>query len=607
MLLPTFANILALLICVVSCTPLAVHETRRSAPAGFTSLGAAPDSNMLTLKFALASKNIPGLENKLSSISSPGSSEFRQWLSKDEVKAFVQPCNETVNAFKSFAFSNGLTPTSISSNGDWVSLTLPVATANKLFGADFQDFEHASLTQPITRTLSISLPAELVGHVEVIHPTTSFSTSGFAASRQISPSSRRRNLEEKRLIGERAESETGAEDCDGLDIPMTPACLQKLYGIPTTPATQQSNSLMVTGYLSISPNRTDLSTFLKDYRSDVPSNTTYELVQTGTEGVEPPPADAAVLQLEADLDIQYSLGLVTGVPVQFLSVKTPSTELDGFATALLETNMFLEGLDNPPSVVTTSYGPTETDFGESMTRRALTTFDTHYIHPYNRKICNSYLALTARGISVVYSAGDGGVRGSHDNPSVPGSCESNDFLVVFPASCPWVTAVGATQGIHPEIATNLTGGGFSNLFPRPWYQIDAAESYLKGLSADFPGHFNRSGRAYPDVAVQGGNLDFIYQGHTVHTGGTSFSSPIFASVIATINDRLVAAGKPVLGFLNPWIYANADAFTDITEGHNSGHDCPADSPAFDAAKGWDPLTGVGSPVFDKLLAAAFTN
>ncbi|KAK7053666.1 family S53 protease-like protein [Favolaschia claudopus] len=587
MLLPAFANILALL-SVVSCTRLAVHESRRAAPAGFTSLGAAPDSHVLTLKFALTPKNIPGLEQKLASLSTPGSSEFRQWLSKDEVKAFVQPSNETVSAFNSWASANDLAFTVLSPNADWVSLTLSVATANKLFGAHFQEFEHASLPQPITRTLSISLPAELVGHVEAIHPSTSFSTSSFGASRQIAPSARQRNLE-KRLTVKRTESEAEEEDCDGLDVPMTPACLQNLYGIPTTPATQQDNSLMVTGYWSISPNRTDLSTFLEDYRSDIPANTTYELIKIGTDGVEPAPADAAVLVLEADLDVEYTVGLVTGVPVQFLSVATPSTEFDGFATALLEANIYLEGLDNPPSVVTTSYGLTETDLSESMTR----------------KICNSYLALTARGISLTFGSGDGGVYGGHDNSSIPGLCTSNDFLVVFPASCPWVTAVGATQGIHPEAATNLTGGGFSNLFPRPWYQADAAESFLKGLPADFPGHFNRSGRAYPDVAVQGANLDFIYRGTTVHTGGTSFSSPIFASVIAMINDRLVAAGKPVLGFLNPWIYANMDAFTDITEGHNSGYECPAESVAFDAAKGWDPLTGVGSPIFDKLLAAAF--
>ncbi|KAK7053680.1 family S53 protease-like protein [Favolaschia claudopus] len=583
MLLPAFANILALL-SVVSCTRLAVHESRRAAPSGFTSLGAASDSHMLTLKFALTPKNIPGLEQKLASISTPGSSEFRQWLSKDEVKAFVQPSNETVSAFKSWASANDLTPTVLSPNADWVSLTLSVATANKLFGARFETFTHQALTQPITRTLSISLPSELVGHVKVIHPSTSFSTSTFASDPIYPPS--RRNIEKQLTVQRDAEAGKG---CDGIEIPMTPACLQKLYGMPSTPAAQQNNSVMVTGYWSTSPNRTDLSTFLEDYRSDIPSTTTYDLIPIGHDGVQMPPSEAGILQLEANLDIQYTLGLVTGVPVQFLSVETPSTEVEGVATAFLETSLYLEGLENPPSVVTTSYAPTETDFGESMTRR----------------LCDSYMALSARGVSVLFASGDGGVRGTHDYRSIPGFCENNDFLAIFPASCPWVTAVGATQGVHPEVSTNLTGGGFSALFPRPWYQEEAAENFLKTLPDDFPGKFNRSGRAYPDVAVQGGNLAYIFRGRSMAIGGTSLSSPIFASVIATINDRLKAAGKPVLGFLNPWIYANADAFTDITVGHNSGYECPVESVAFDATKGWDPLTGVGSPIFVKLLDAAF--
>ena len=72
--------------------------------------------------------------------------------------------------------------------------------------------------------------------------------------------------------------------------------------------------------------------------------------------------------------------------------------------------------------------------------------------------------------------------------------------------------------------------------------------------------------------------------------GTSASSPTFAGIIALINDRLKAAGKPALGFLNPFLYANPSAFTDVTTGHNSGFVCPATSVAFDAVAGWDALS-----------------
>ncbi|KAK7053665.1 family S53 protease-like protein [Favolaschia claudopus] len=587
MIFSTFAHLLAVAT-AVSCSPLVLHESRSSAPAGFISRGAAPDSELLTLKFALTPNDISGLEEKLKSISTPGSPDFREWLSKDEVKAFVQPSNATVNAFNSWASANGLKSSVVSPNGDWVSLTLPVSTANQLLGARFETFTHRSLAHPITRTLSISLPSELVGHVEAIHPATSFADRLVPRQQITSPSLVRRSLE-RRLVP-RDDSEPS---CNDTVTPMTPQCLQKIYGIPSTPATQKNNTIMVTGYVSIFPNDTDISTFLEDFRPDISPNTTYDIIRIANASSDPPAPELAVLQLEADIDVQYTIGLATGVPVQFLSVgpgtdATNASDAEMLGNAILGTNVFLEELENPPSVVTTSYGPLESDFDESMAR----------------KICNSYMALGARGISMLFSSGDGGVRGSHDNSSIPGLCENNTFIPVFPASCPWVTAVGGTEGGFPEVATNLTGGGFSNLFPRPWYQQEATETFLKTLPEDFPGQFNKSGRAYPDVSAQGGNLAFVFRGLSLATGGTSLSSPIFGSVIALINDRLVAAGKPVLGFLNPWIYANADAFTDITVGHNSGFECPTQSVAFDAAKGWDPLTGVGSPVFDKLLAAA---
>lgn len=76
-----------------------------------------------------------------------------------------------------------------------------------------------------------------------------------------------------------------------------------------------------------------------------------------------------------------------------------------------------------------------------------------------------------------------------------------------------------------------------------------------------------------DVAAIGFNVPIISNGTADPTlvDGTSCSSPIFASVIALLNDELIAAGRPPLGFLNPWLYSNATtAFNDITTGSNPG-------------------------------------
>jgi hypothetical protein len=180
-----------------------------------------------------------------------------------------------------------------------------------------------------------------------------------------------------------------------------------------------------------------------------------------------------------------------------------------------------------------------------------------------RKICNGYMAAGARGISVIFSSGDNGVHARDD----PSSCSNNTFVVQFPASCPYgvctsahvaqcspltlnaVTTVGSSQGF-PETAAPFSAGGFSNTFDRPAYQDIAVTEFLSTIPPEFPGVFQRAGRAYPDVAMQGVNYQAFDGGNLTHGSGTSASAPAFASLIALLNARLVADGHTPLGFLN---------------------------------------------------------
>ncbi|KAJ7671750.1 family S53 protease-like protein [Mycena rosella] len=533
-------NLLAVLsiVTAASAASMVLHESRASAPAGFVRKGLAPVDETVTLRVALAPNNVAGLENKLMSISTPGSSDFRQWLSMEEVKAFVQPSEETVSVFNAFASANGLKPTVISPNEDWVSITLPISQANQLFAAQFEIFAHPAMLNTITRTLSVSLPSELVGHVDVVHPTTEFVEPNTRLVPAMIP-----------VLDKRAPAPScNSSVASGV---ITPACLQALYGIPTAAATSAGNALLVTAYEDEFAQTADLSAFLKLLRPDIPSTTGFTLLSDDG-GVNTQGANEA--GTEANLDIQYTTGIATKVPIQFLSVGG-----NNFATSLLDTTTFLDGVAKPPTVMTTSYGSTESSFGSTMAT----------------KVCNGYMALGSRGISVIFASGDGGVRGNHDTTSV---CNNNVFMPVFPASCPFLTSVGSTQGFAPEKAINFTGGGFSNVFPTPSYQTTAVASFLKTVPSTFAGTFNKAGRGYPDVSVQGWNFEIVSGGVTGTVGGTSASSPTFAGIIALINDQLIAAGKPVLGFLNPFLYSAAPtAFNDITTGHNSGFVCPASS------------------------------
>jgi tripeptidyl-peptidase I len=162
-----------------------------------------------------------------------------------------------------------------------------------------------------------------------------------------------------------------------------------------------------------------------------------------------------------------------------------------------------------------------------------------------------------------------------------------------------VTSVGGTQG-SPETSASFSGGGFSNIFLRPSYQSSVVSDYLKSIGPTNSGLFNVSGRGFPDIAAQAENVEIYNASSAGHVSGTSCASPIFASIIALLNDELIAAGKGPLGFINPLLYTNPGALKDVTSGGNPG----CNTNGFPASRGWDPVTGLGSPKYAALRKAA---
>jgi len=258
------------------------------------------------------------------------------------------------------------------------------------------------------------------------------------------------------------------------------------------------------------------------------------------------------------------------------------------------------GAYTPTNVISVSYG-----FGEN-----------EYSYFYENRQCQEYMKLGLQGVSVIYSSGDSGVSNREEclgaNITVD-TYPDGAFSPSFPASCPWVTSVGATQfndDDTTETAVNdpdqsfWSGGGFSNYWPAPSYQQTTLKNYFtktpppyNNLTAYGTPYYNKTGRGYPDVSALGLDYLMYLSGDLQNVGGTSMSAPIFASIINLINEERLTAGKSTVGFLNPTLYKNPQAFTDITTGSNPG--CNVNG--FDAVKGWDPVTGLGTPKFDKLL------
>ncbi|KAK0214443.1 family S53 protease-like protein [Armillaria fumosa] len=535
------------------------YERRDAAPNDFVGVGAADPKAILNFRIGLVPKDTAGLEKALYAVSEPGSDLYGQHLSFEEVKSFSAPTPEAATAVTAWLSENGITDVNLGGAfDDWLTFTAPVDKANTLLSAKYENFVHIDTGELVIRTLAASIPSDLTDFIEVVHPTTSFARLASGPKPVISiPLTS--NLTE--------EANPAPSSCNDM---VTPACLQALYSIPATHATQSSNKLAVSGFLDQFAQTADLRTFLHALRPDMSSTTTFT-TQTLDGGQNPQSVNDA--GIEANLDIQYTIGVATGVPTVFISVGDDSTDgVDGF----LDIINFLNSQPNPPQVLTTSYGFDETGFPSSLAAR----------------LCNAYMSLGARGVSILFSSGDGGVGGSQ-----PGkTCTS--FIPTFPAGCPYITSVGATQGVT-ETAAGLSSGGFSNIFTRPSYQASAVSTYLTALGNTYAGKYQAQGRGFPDVAAQGSDVLIVSGGQGYLVDGTSCSSPIFASVISLINDRLIAAGKPVLGFLNPFLYANPKAFFGITAGSNPG--CGTNG--FPARAGWNPVTGLGTPNFAALLKA----
>merc|ERR1712176_196599 len=238
-----------------------------------------------------------------------------------------------------------------------------------------------------------------------------------------------------------------------------------------------------------------------------------------------------------------------------------------------------------------SYGSIEPEVSASV----MTTFNTEA------------MKLGTQGVTIFVSSGDDGVA----NFAARGEASNCGYTPSFPASSPYVTAVGATQGGvtgGSEVVSSsqtggviTTGGGFSTKFEAPSWQKDAISAYFSAVSPQPVSGYSASGRGYPDIAMAGHNYEVVIAGQLYSVSGTSASSPVVAAMASLVNAKLSANGGTSLGFINPTLYqAGASSFNSITSGNNK---CTASttccSQGFTATVGWDPVTGWGSVDYAK--------
>ncbi|KAM3437147.1 hypothetical protein NHJ13734_004794 [Beauveria thailandica] len=566
-----YASLLPLLAALAAASPANLEMTLKQSlptiPQGWQVHSDAPADHKINMHIGLKEQNMDQLQKRLLEMSHPEHADYGKHMSKAEVDALTAPTQETVESVTSWLSSHGVEAGKVS-NG-LMPVTVTISQAEKMLGTKYHIYHHAAEDKYTIRTTQYSLPQAVHSEVNMIQPTTMFSDMGMI-NRQLTASKSARSKSPKTPKSKRAQ-------CGGS---VNPACLRSLYNINYTPSSSKS-LLGVAGYLEEVANQDDLSSFLQEHNINNAGKLSVELIHGGTND-----GDGT---LEADLDVQYTVSLSAGIQNVFYSTGgRPPWKPDSGSNPNNNTNEpYLDWLNymlaksSLPQTITSSYGDDEQTVPKD----------------YADNVCNLFMKLGARGVSFLCSSGDGGVSGGQ-----PTDCEANDgsgkrkFLPTFPASCPWVTAVGGTTG-SPETAASLSSGGFSEYYPAPSYQTNATSSYLSRIGKQYSGLYNPKGRGIPDIAAQAENFEIVTGGYDDYATGTSAASPTFAAVIALLNDYRISQGRAPLGFLNPWLYSKAiSGLHDITSGSNPG----CNTNGFSASSGWDPVTGLGTPNFGKL-------
>jgi len=409
-----------------------------------------------------------------------------------EVSDLIKPSDEALALVHEWLQLNGMENLKYSPSKDWIEVMIDVESAERLLDTEYYVFEHEDGSQ-LVRTPEWSLPLHLHQHVDTIQPTTSF----FHSKRQKFD-----YLELPDWDDPNYTPPTNAAVNAVCNITkVTPECFMTLYSTQGYVPRAATNQIGFNNFIGEVPIRPDTATFLGKYRPEATSAADeYQQISIDGGPTQDGPLNSTQLangiSKEANLDVQAIIGISWPIPVTAYSTggsppycPDPNTPTNTNEPYLTWVNYVL-GLPDIPQVISTSYGDDEQTVPYS----------------YALRVCQQLAQLGARGVSLLFASGDEGVGTNQ-------TCFSNDgkntstFLPNFPASCPYVTTVGATHQFEPEVVAYrppvqepdgsvinayASGGGFSNYFPRPRYQDRHVLGYIKDLKGQYDGLYNKS-------------------------------------------------------------------------------------------------------------------
>lgn len=600
------------------------------------------------MRIGLKQSNLDAGRERLLEISTPGSSSYGKHMTSEEVIEFFSPADSTVDVVREWLVASGISAERIghSVNKQWIQFDATVVEVEELMFAEFYVWEHSSGSFDIS-TEEYHVPAHVKEHIDYVTPGVRLRTRRAEATQNLN----KRASTDKNRVKPFITQLPGFPNPNSTtcSIYVTADCTRAQYSIPKANSAVPGNEIGIFESLDVHYSKKDLDIYFSTLYPDIP-NGTYpeERLIDGAIGAIEDTTEFVPIDLEAPLDFDSAWPLIYPQGLVLFQEDDEYYESTGNFNGFW--NTFLDAIDG-------SYC-TYSAYGETGDCTAPECLDPVYPDPnpggykgqlqcgvykptnvisisyggseagwpdyYMKRQCDEWMKLGLQGTTVVMSSGDSGVG--------PKKCygpAGKIFDPDFASSCPYVLSVGSTEWDRFDNSTPPTpyeklnevatarfpsGGGFSNIFGIPSYQRAAVDAYFDQVedklgfdgyhhyveNGDFSsvkgGVYHHGGRAYPDVAAVGDRQVVYSNGSWWLVGGTSLSSPVFGAVLTLINEARLEAGKSTLGFIHPVLYQHPEIFNDIVSGSNPG----CGSPGFPAAKGWDPVTGLGSPNFPAL-------
>ena len=562
-------------------------------------LGLAPGDRQLeslSLRFSVTAAQQADLNQLLAAQLDPSSPSYHQWLTPEQFGARFGLSSSDIAKVSAWLTSQGFTITSVARSSTFINFSGTVAQAQQAFGTTIHTVS-LNGEQHITNLSDPTLPSGISGVVNAIIGLDDF---------KLKPHSRARTVTVDPSQPLYTQTVNGVTSHY-----ISPADLYTIYDFaPLTSAgiTGTGITVAVMGQTQIVP--AQVAAFRTAAGLSATNLPTVQLVP----GSKDPGISANDVD-EAHIDVEWA-----GVGAQGASI------LYVYSTDVF--NSLVYAIDSKVApIVTISYGLCETSWGTSI------------VNSDNQVLAQA----NAQGQTVMSAAGDAGSA----DCDVTGLA-TEGFAADFPSSSPYVTSAGGTMFVEGSgsywNSTNASNGGsaLSYIPEQPWNETTASGGLTAGgaagggASAYFSkpawqvgtGVPNDGSRDLPDISL---NSAAMHDGYVVCSqntsagesgctsgflssngqvnvfGGTSFVGPIFAGVLALVEQKLGGTpnagignvGPTLYGFLNGPTYSSV--FHDITSGNNSVPcsqgtlNCPnGGSIGFNAGTGYDQASGIGS-------------